>query len=734
MYFRFFLTLGLVMCFLSGKAQLVVTPANAATNSLQSMIQRLVGEGVTVSNITTNQFQNSDVYGTFSQPTANFGIASGILLTTGSIFNAVGPNNTPSETGLGISLGDADLQSISRGGSVRDACIIQFDIVSKSTFIQFNYIFASEEYPEFVGSAFNDVFGFFISGPGYVGVNNIALIPGLNNTQVSINNVNETTNSSFYRANGDGIFSGGSLLQYDGYTTKLTARAVVTPCLTYRIKLAIADVADEAYDSGVFIESGSLTSNEYLLLGALRAPDSLKICASQLPVSLTAGFEQLPTYQWTNNTTLLSETSKVLSVTSGGWFRVRANRTPTCFWADSIFIEVLPDFDLATADVSICVGASIPISVSPSVLPFSSYTYLWSPSQGLSSSSSRTPTASPSSSRSYQVQVSNGQCTRTASVFVTVNQLISLQAPSVVRGCINEPIRLSASGADRYRWTPAAFLLNADTDSPSAIVSDINSFIVEGYNDCYSQVLTVQVFPAPKPLVDAYGDTSICFSGSAQLRADFLPNILYTWAPPSGLSSTSIHNPIASPQTTQEYVLSADNEGCVKLDTVVVLVTPPLKAIIKISRKVGKVPFTVSFNDLSLGATERTWFVPPFENVVTSSFQLVYDQEGVYQVVLEAKNNLGCVDYDTVSLKAYEFFIPTLFTPNGDGLNDTFRITGLGENYDLEVYNRWGDRVYLKSNYKNEWDGEGLSDGVYYFMITDTFFRETYKGWVQLTR
>jgi len=101
---------------------------------------------------------------------------------------------------------------------------------------------------------------------------------------------------------------------------------------------------------------------------------------------------------------------------------------------------------------------------------------------------------------------------------------------------------------------------------------------------------------------------------------------------------------------------------------------------------------------------------------------------------LEAKNNLGCVDYDTVSLKAYEFFIPTLFTPNGDGLNDTFRITGLGENYDLEVYNRWGDRVYLKSNYKNEWDGEGLSDGVYYFMITDTFFRETYKGWVQLTR
>ena len=120
-------------------------------------------------------------------------------------------------------------------------------------------MFGSEEYPEYANSSFNDVFGFFLSGPGIAGIftnnaRNIATLPETNQF-VSINNVNHINNSQFYINN-----SGGLTIQYDGFTTVLKANATVIPGETYHIKLAIADVSDNIYDSGVCIKAGSFSS------------------------------------------------------------------------------------------------------------------------------------------------------------------------------------------------------------------------------------------------------------------------------------------------------------------------------------------------------------------------------------------------------------------------------------------------------------------------------------------
>ena len=127
---------------------------------------------------------------------------------------------------------------------------IEFDLTVTSDTIRFNYSFGSEEYLEFVGS-FNDVFAFYISGPGIVGTDNMALIPGTA-TPVSINNVNDVDNPSYYNINGEGWdlpFSADDYyIQYDGFTTVLEAKHNVIPCETYHLKMAIADDLDWSLD------------------------------------------------------------------------------------------------------------------------------------------------------------------------------------------------------------------------------------------------------------------------------------------------------------------------------------------------------------------------------------------------------------------------------------------------------------------------------------------------------
>ena len=142
------------------------------------------------------------------------------------------------------------------GATTYDAITLEFDFNVQSDFIQFNYIFASEEYPEYAppqSSSYNDVFAFFISGPGITGEENIALIPNTT-TAVAINNINAITNTQYYVDN-----TGGTDVSFDAFTTMLTARRDgLTPCSTYHLKLVIADAGDRKYNSAVLLQENSL--------------------------------------------------------------------------------------------------------------------------------------------------------------------------------------------------------------------------------------------------------------------------------------------------------------------------------------------------------------------------------------------------------------------------------------------------------------------------------------------
>ena len=249
--------------FANMQAQLVVQPNLTA----DEMVEILVGNGVETSNAVLNCPQ--DASGSFDGTASNIGVDEGIILGSGPINLAVGPNDSPGEGEDNLGPGDPDLDELIIPFTSQNACILEFDFVPLSSTLTFNYVFASEEYPEYVCSQFNDVFAFFIDGAGFPAPINLAIIPGTS-LPVAINSVNPgVVGTSGTAANCTSLDHadlyvdnfGGLSVQYDGFTTTLTATTNVIPCDTYHLKIAIADAGDGALDSGVFLQANTFSTD-----------------------------------------------------------------------------------------------------------------------------------------------------------------------------------------------------------------------------------------------------------------------------------------------------------------------------------------------------------------------------------------------------------------------------------------------------------------------------------------
>jgi hypothetical protein len=203
------------------------TPSSDAT----AMGNALSGTGFHLTGATlTTDTQN----GFFTNGSA-IGINQGVVLTTGSL-GCVGNSNTVGScTGAGA-------------GSTLN---LAFTLDSDSLF--FNYVFGSEEYNEYVGSSYNDFFQLLLNGPGFTNVN-LAQVPG-GGGPVTINNVNNGSNSAFYNDNSGGAYP----FELDGFTDVLTASATgLTPGANYTLSFIIGDAGDTNYDSAVFVQGGTI--------------------------------------------------------------------------------------------------------------------------------------------------------------------------------------------------------------------------------------------------------------------------------------------------------------------------------------------------------------------------------------------------------------------------------------------------------------------------------------------
>jgi hypothetical protein len=226
---RYTLAAALLAAAGSANAALITTANSNGT----SLVNALLGSGVTVSNITYTG-ASSTASGTFTGGSTigggGLGFDAGVLLTTGTVGCAPGPNDETSCTGSGSKTS------------------LKFDFTSDTGNLFFNYVFASEEYNEWVNSQYNDTFKLLLDGV------NLALVPG-SGDEVTVNNVNSGKNAAYYKNNSPGPYD----LQYDGLTTVLTATATGLVG-KHTFEFLIEDFGDANYDSGVFIQGGSFSS------------------------------------------------------------------------------------------------------------------------------------------------------------------------------------------------------------------------------------------------------------------------------------------------------------------------------------------------------------------------------------------------------------------------------------------------------------------------------------------
>ena len=217
----------------------------------QQLGNNLAGNNVNVFN--ANISGSPQQYGIFQYIGNDLGLNSGVILSTGSIFDAIGPNSDGGTSTGFNNPGDSDLSSLA-GFNTNDAVVFEFDFEVQGPDIEFNFVFMSEEYNEFVNSGFNDVFAFYISGPGIVGQENLAIVPGTT-TPVTINTINNDSFWQFYNDNDNGAVN----IEFDGFTTLMTAsKNDLIPCEIYTLSLRIADGSDDIYDSGVLLQENSL--------------------------------------------------------------------------------------------------------------------------------------------------------------------------------------------------------------------------------------------------------------------------------------------------------------------------------------------------------------------------------------------------------------------------------------------------------------------------------------------
>jgi len=246
-------------------------PTITTVNANNAVNNVLLGNGIQTSNIIFHGVAQQLGYFTHGN---SFGIDTGIVISTGNVGDIPGAVGVTASTNMQSNYTDADIltsmqQNSALSASANDVAALEFDFIPLGDTVVFDYVFGSEEYPEFVCN-FNDGFAMFLSGPGVNGgfangAVNMALVPGTN-TPVSISTVNSSTascaqansNANLYVNN---LGLGGSSVVLDGYTRVFKARYLVQCGQTYHLKIIIADCNDRIYDSGLFLKAQSLSTS-----------------------------------------------------------------------------------------------------------------------------------------------------------------------------------------------------------------------------------------------------------------------------------------------------------------------------------------------------------------------------------------------------------------------------------------------------------------------------------------
>ncbi len=709
----------------AASAQVNVTAAQGM-NVTTLLEQYFSGGGVEIFNGKFNgqTTVNSNAIATFTNGTTtspNMPVGGGILMTTGAYSDAgVGTSNgivssqiSPASDGDNVSPAlRIALRSTGNTQSMNDVAVLQFDFIPSGEEVSFKYSFASEEYPGFVCSSFNDVFGFFISGPynenGELVTNegvvynytNIALIPGTE-SPVTINTVNngvaagsapncDLTNTQYF------IMNSNNNCKMNGYTTELSTKSVnVVPCRIYKMELAICDVGDKAYNSAVYLAANSFRIDEYSLSKPQPAP------GVENPNRFIKGCDHYDLYMYINRPATDGETHSLVfqggdAVEGEDYQLTDENGNPvgtmlTFNEGDTsamLKIQFLEDPNdnpgditqlvIMTEEVNDCAARDTLILelVAPTPLE-----------------------------HTLQRQTADGWVEITDDIVYCGDVLP-----------VNEELNIEVQGniGDlTYQWSYG----NETTEVQNTVpVINPMTVYIEVQDGCGRVLQDSVIFRVNTATTTASADKdNICVGDAVNLTTTEAVEYRWTSDPYDATlaANANVREPEVSPTTTTRYTVEiTDQFTCKASADVLVKVIPSVKASMRLTPTITTLSDPdVEFQDLTVNAYSRIWDFGDGQTS-TSAYGIVSypsTDTATYEVRLIAFNEANCPDtaYGSVQIRPdFTIWIPNTFTPGSNDANSMFGpIFAFETEYELSIYSRNGDRIFMSSDKMKLWDG-----------------------------
>ncbi len=685
-------------------------------------VNNLVGPGVIVSNVTyTGTTQQIGSFG----GTSDIGFGNGVVISSGATTELVGGPGTTSAGTVSVSgISNTDLLSVANVAaaavgigtisSTTDAAILEFDFVPVSNLVSFNFVFASEEYLTYVNTSFNDVFGFFVAGPGITGPYsspagfpdgsmNLALVPGTS-IPITISTIHPGLNSEYY------IDNTGSTHAMNGFTTPIPVTFAVICGETYHFKFAVADCADNYLSTAVFLEDDSFTSPPVnVSLQTANGSDTI-------PEACVGADFLFIRSACTSIDELIVNYSVSGTATDDVDFVLQDSPVILAPGQDTAYINILPIIDALAEGVE-----SIIITV----------TYL---------------------DAAGDPQVIEG------TVYIADIQPLVVNAPDIYLKCYQDSIELivtasGASGAYSYEWEASGATTN--NDYVSIDVNGSYDFIVTVTDSCLGSVIdTVTVIMDQTLEIDTMYMTPASCEPDGWVSVGIIGDSI---TPAQGLSyfwEDSFGNP--GPAANQWsgissgwYFITVEDAVCSTNDSVFVNMLNPPIAQFTASAVAGCDPLTVTFTNTSQNTTDYAWDFGNGNilNVSSTAPQTqVYTSSTIVTLIASEGNCsdetsisitisiCGCMDPLATNYNSAANFddgtcvyplptveAPNVFTPGGDDVNELFYLkTTNSTSIELTILNRWGNTLYESVGINPAWNGKNktgieIEEGVYFY-------------------
>lgn len=369
------------------------------------------------------------------------------------------------------------------------------------------------------------------------------------------------------------------------------------------------------------------------------------------------------------------------------------------------------------ADTILCRGDTIPVDLSLGNLQ----SIIWSPSDVFSNSGSYPTTIFPENSTTISVEgITTDGCEVSGDLYIQVDTMVPvIDLIDSLDLCYGDEALVIASGANTYEWSPDINISSLSGSEISVWPDESMWYYLVGYNACgetpdsfYVNVIQVESL--------AGNDTIICPGEVAFLWAD--GGVAYEWTPSEGLYPQGAANVTVQPSLPTRYIVYiTDDNGCTDTAGVFVDLFPP--AFVQTSPDYYGFPGDpIDISAKGVGEGTYSWSPSEFLSCPNCQASSAYPEETITYTVTFVNEN-GCIAKDDITIHFDAIiYVPNTFTPDGNKFNGVFKAEGGNiKEYNLKIFNRWGEIIFESNNFNIGWDGtyggKIVPDGTYIWVI-----------------